>query len=104
MFIIYRITFAPARKPYRIKRLLTRKNVNFGAISVTEQSYATPSLKVESHTSFCAMLWCRVNRYSDCFGSEQGGAGTGIHRDEVNIQKRGLAFSSPNPSTPTAPA
>ena len=102
MFILYRITFALARKPNRIKLLFTRKNVNFGAISVTEQSCPTTSLKVERHTSFCAMLWCRVNRYSDRCGSEQVGAGTGIHWDEVNIQERGLAFSSPNPARPTA--
>ena len=46
-----RITFAPARKPYRIGILFTQKNGDFGAISVTERSWAAPISKVESHIS-----------------------------------------------------
>ena len=83
--------------------LFTNNKGDFGAISVTERSCAAPSLKVENHTSFCTILWCRVNRYSDRWGSVQVGAGTGIYWDEVNNQERGLGFSSPNPSLPTAP-
>ena len=36
------IVFAPARKPYRIALLFTQENSDFGAISVTEQSFAAP--------------------------------------------------------------
>ena len=43
-----RITFAPACKPYQIGLLFTNKSGDFGAISVTEQSRATPISKVES--------------------------------------------------------
>ena len=35
MFIPYRIAFVPARKSYRIGFLITHKNGDFGAISVT---------------------------------------------------------------------
>ena len=41
--------FAPARKPYQIGSLLTHKNGDFGAISVTEQCCAAPIFKVDSH-------------------------------------------------------
>ena len=45
---------------------------NFGAISVTERSFASPISNVECHVSdrFCAALWSSVNRYSDWSGSE----------------------------------
>ena len=36
-FILDRIAFAPAQKSYRV--LTTHKNGDFGAISVTEQSF-----------------------------------------------------------------
>ena len=42
MFILYPIVFAPARKLYRIRLLVTHKNDDFGAISVTERNWATP--------------------------------------------------------------
>ena len=41
--------FTPARKPYQIGSLLTHKNGDFGAISVTEQCFAAPIFKVDSH-------------------------------------------------------
>ena len=56
--------------------LFTPKNVDFHAVSVTEQSCFTPISKVERHISefisdrFCAILWCSVNTYSDRSGSE----------------------------------
>ena len=42
--------------------LFTPKNVDFHAVSVTEQSCFTPISKVERHISdrFCAILWCSV--------------------------------------------
>ena len=49
MFTLYRIAFAPARKPYRIGLLFTYENGDFGTISVTERSYAAPISKVVSH-------------------------------------------------------
>ena len=52
LFTLYQIAFAQARKPYRIGFLFTHKIVDFGAISVTEQSYAAPiSNTVERHMS-----------------------------------------------------
>ena len=41
----YRIAFAPKRKPFQIGLLFTHKNGDFGAISVTERSWAFRSLK-----------------------------------------------------------
>ena len=41
--------FAPARKPYQIGPLLTHKNGDFGAISVTERSCAALIFKEDSH-------------------------------------------------------
>ena len=41
--------FTPARKPYQIGPLLTHKNGDFGAISVTELYCAALIFKVESH-------------------------------------------------------
>ena len=38
MFTPYRIAFAPPRESYRIKLLVTHKNGDFGAISVTERN------------------------------------------------------------------
>ena len=43
--------FAPAQKPYRIGILFTRKNGDFGAISVTERSCAALIPKEEHHIS-----------------------------------------------------
>ena len=51
MFTLYRIVFGPTQKPYRIGLLFTQENSDFGAISVTEQSFATPISKVRSHIS-----------------------------------------------------
>ena len=52
-----RITFAQAPKPYRIGLLFTHRNGDFGAISVTERSYAAPFSKVERHI----LDWCSHN-------------------------------------------
>ena len=49
MFTLYRIVFAPARKPYRIGLLFTYENGDFGTISVTERSHTAPISKVVSH-------------------------------------------------------
>ena len=81
MFTLYRIaSFTPARKPFQIDLQSTHNNSDFGAISVTERSCASPILKVERYISdrFCAILWCTVNRYSDRSGSEEVGIRTGI--------------------------
>ena len=43
-----RITFAQARKPYRIELLFTHNNSDFGTISVTERSCVAPISKVDS--------------------------------------------------------
>ena len=49
---LYRVVFAPARKPYRITGLLfTHKNGDFSAISVTGRSCASPFSKPKSHIS-----------------------------------------------------
>ena len=73
VFTPYRIALAPgaARKPHRIGLLFTHKNCDFGAISVTERSYAAPLSIKERHISnrFCATLWYNVNGYSDRSGS-----------------------------------
>ena len=52
--------------------LFPPKNVDFRAVSVTEQSCFTPISKVERHISdsFCSILWCCVNTYSDRSGTE----------------------------------
>ena len=55
-FILDRTAFPPARKSYRIGLLTTHKNGDFGAISVTEQSFG-------------ATLQCGVNSHSDRSGS-----------------------------------
>ena len=55
-FVLHRIAFAPARSSYRIGLLITHKKGDFGAISVTEQT-------------FDATLKCGVNSYSDLSGS-----------------------------------
>ena len=41
----------PARKPFRIARLFTHMNGDFGAISVKARSCAASISKVESHIS-----------------------------------------------------
>ena len=81
MFTLRRIaSFTPARKPFQIDLQFKHKNSDFGAISVTERSCASPILKVERHISdrFCVIFWCTVNRYSDLSGSEEVGIMTGI--------------------------
>ena len=45
MFTSYWTAFAPARKSYRIELRFTHKNVDFGALSVTERSCPRQSLK-----------------------------------------------------------
>ena len=55
--LLDRIAFAPARTSYPIGLMTTHKNGDFGAISVTEQS-------------FSATLQCGVNSYSDLRKSE----------------------------------
>ena len=42
MFILYKMAFAPAQKPYRIGLLFTHKNRDFGAISATAGSCVAP--------------------------------------------------------------
>ena len=81
MFTLRRIaSFTPAQKPFQIDLQSTHKNSDFGTISVTERSCASPILKVERHISdrFCSILWCTVNRCSDRSGSEEVGITTGI--------------------------
>ena len=56
MFTLYRITLAPARKPYRVRLLFTHKNDDFSAISVTEGSCAPPISKLADR--FCSKLRC----------------------------------------------
>ena len=46
MFTLYRIPFAPARKPKPIRLLFKHRNVDFGAINVTERSCAAPISKI----------------------------------------------------------
>ena len=61
---LVRIVLASARKSYRIGLLLTHKNDDFSAISVTERSCTAPISKVERHTDWdrsCATLWGCVN-------------------------------------------
>ena len=76
VFTLYRISFAPARKPHRIGLLFTLKNGDFGAISVTEGSCAATLSIEERHISdrFCTTLWYNVNGYSDRSGSGLIGA------------------------------
>ena len=72
IFTLCRLALASARKPYWIEIVFTHKNGDFGAISITERSCTAPISKMEPHISdtFCATLWCNVNRYSHCSGSE----------------------------------
>ena len=49
MFRLYQIVFALAPKPYCIGLLCTRKNSDFGTISVMEQRCQALISKVESH-------------------------------------------------------
>ena len=51
MFTLYRITFVPARRPYRIGLRFTHKNGDFRTISVTERNCSAPISKVESDIS-----------------------------------------------------
>ena len=58
MSTIYRIAFAPARKPlYWTGLLFKHKNGDFGAISVTEQSVAALISKAESHILKSHQVW-----------------------------------------------
>ena len=68
MFTVYRIGFAPARKPYRIGLLFTHKNSDFFAISVLKGAKLCRA-DLESDR-FCAALRCSVNRNWDRSGSE----------------------------------
>ena len=74
MFTVYRIAFAPTRKPYRIGLVFTHKNGDFGAISVTERSCAAPISKAggASHIGRCASYFGAVitGTYSDPSGRE----------------------------------
>ena len=99
MFTLERIaSFTPAPKPFQICLMSTHKNSDFGTISVTERSCASPILKVERHISdrFCAILWCTVNRYSDSSRSEEVGARTGIPGDGSKYSglRTGILFTS----------
>ena len=51
MFTQNPIAFTPAQRQFRIGLLLTNKNGDFDAISVTERSCAVPISKVGSHIS-----------------------------------------------------
>ena len=72
IFTPCRMALTSARKPYRIEIVFTHKNGDFGAISITERSCPAAISKVEPRISdkFCATLWCNVNRYLHCGGSE----------------------------------
>ena len=72
IFTLCRMALASARKPYRIDIVFTHKNGDCGAISIKERSCTAPISKMEPHISdkFFATLWCNVNRYSHCSGSE----------------------------------
>ena len=63
MLTLFRIVLAPKRKPYRLGLLFTHENDDFGAIFVTEQSFAAAISKVERLISdrFCFTLWCNVS-------------------------------------------
>ena len=56
MFTLCWVPFAPARKSYQIGLLFRHKKGGFGTISVTEQSSATPILKVECHISEIVLM------------------------------------------------
>ena len=51
MFTLYGIAFAPARIPYQTGLLFTYRDGDFGVISVTELSCASPISEVDSHIS-----------------------------------------------------
>ena len=51
LFTLYRMSFAPVRKPYQKGLLFIHKDADFCAISVTERNCAMPISKVESHIS-----------------------------------------------------
>lgn len=57
MFMLYWIAFAAARKPYRIGRLFTHTNADFGSISVTERSYTELISEGESHVGEVFILY-----------------------------------------------
>ena len=50
-FVPHQIALARARKPYRVGLLFTRKNRDFGAISVTERICGASISKAEIHIS-----------------------------------------------------
>ena len=80
---IYRIVFAPPRKPYRIGLLFTHENDCGGAISVTERGCTAEKrgAKVDRHIGdkFLAILWCSVNNYSAHRRSKWVAARTATH-------------------------
>ena len=51
LFTLYRMSFAPVRKPYQKGPLFIHKDGDFGAICLTERNCASPVSKVESHIS-----------------------------------------------------
>ena len=51
LFTLYRMSFAPVRKPYQKGLLFIHKDGDFCAISVTERNCAATVTKVESHIS-----------------------------------------------------
>ena len=96
LFILYRIAFAPPRKPCRIRLLFPHKN-GWGS-------------KVERHIPdrFCVILWCNVNAYSDHRAPPPPSPtpappGNKYERvlepteTEVNFQEYEKEFSAPNP-------
>ena len=99
MFTLYRTAIAPARKPYRMGRLFTHKNRDFGAISVTERSCDAQISKVRLHISdrFGATLRCTVNWFSDSSGGEEVLVRTGIrfHESKYSGVKTGNLLGQP---------
>ena len=49
MFILYQVALAPGRKPHLVGLLFTHGKGDFGAISVTKRSCASPIAKVLCH-------------------------------------------------------
>ena len=107
MFTLYRIAFAPTRKPYRIGLLLfTRhKNGDFGAISVRKRSYlmlispcgASHIGQVVCHT-FKNVVWTgTVRTVAEVNKWERGLEPT---MTEVNVQEWGLTTKPSRPISP----
>ena len=95
LFTLYQLAFAQARKLFRIGFPFIHKVDDFGAISVTERSYAASiSNTVERHMSnrFWPLHFFGPRRR----GSEYVVARTGTHWDEINFQEWDLGLSSPS--------